>query len=172
MHYCYNYFEMSWKNLYTFSPQPTPSIFQAMRAELQPFQSALCLKGLPPCFQVLLRFLEISGLPDDQESMSLYFSFALYLQKSLQMQSMTTAIFKLQAEPWCSDFNFKFTPGFCYTDLAVLTYSEAKDLLSGGHNVRLLSCLRTSPTLIHHLNQYGAVHGPKKEPWMRTATQT
>lgn len=95
-----------------------------------------------------------------------------YICRKVFKDSLKTAIFKLHEQPWCSDFNFKFTPGFCCTDLVVLTYSEAKDFLSGGHNVRLLSCLRTSHTLIHHLNQYGAVHGPKKEPWMRTATRT
>lgn len=38
---------MSRKNLHTFSPHPTPSIFQGMEAERQPFWLAFRFEGTP-----------------------------------------------------------------------------------------------------------------------------
>lgn len=79
MHYCYNDSQMSEKNLYTFSPHPL-SISQDMKAELQPFRRALCLfEGSASLFPGAAKVSEISGLPSDQEFMSLSSSFDLYL---------------------------------------------------------------------------------------------
>ena len=129
MHYCYNYSEMSWKNLYTFSSHPTPSIFQGMRAES--FWLAFVCEEVTSLFPGAAKFCEISSLPDDQEFKSLCFSFDLYWEKRKEppsAESENSAIFKLRAEPWCLDFNFKFTPGFCCYHWVALTYSEVRGL--------------------------------------------
>lgn len=71
------------------------SISQDMKAELQPFRRALCLfEGSASLFPGAAKVSEISGLPGDQEFMSLSSSFDLYLEKtSLQMQSLKTVPF-------------------------------------------------------------------------------
>lgn len=51
-----------------------------MKAELQPFRRALCLfEGSASLFPGAAKVSEISGLPSDQEFMSLSSSFDLYL---------------------------------------------------------------------------------------------
>lgn len=60
---------MSWKNLYTFSPHPTPAIFQGMKAE--PFWLAFMFEGATSLFSGAAKICEISGLPNNQECMSL-----------------------------------------------------------------------------------------------------
>lgn len=121
---------MSWKNLDTFSPHPTPSIFQGMQAELQLFWWAFMFVGAASPFPGAAKVFEVS-LPNDQEFMSLSSTFDLYLEKKKQSpnaKSETHCYFQAPAEAWCSDFNCKSTPGFYSSDLVALTYSEARGL--------------------------------------------
>lgn len=150
MHYCYNYSDMSWKNLHTFSLHPIASISQGTTIKLSPFWLALMFKGASPSFQVMLRFVG--------------YQWRLMTMNSCHVLQGLTFTWKREdrAQTQCSDFKFRYEYCCPLHQQCWLT-----------QRIRVLrACFRTLSILNYHLNQYGAVLPPKKEAWMRTATRT
>lgn len=129
MHYCYNYSEMSRKNLYLLTP---PHLFvRAWKLDCNPFDCKELFKFL--CFYVSRNYLPVSRYckgclkyqPWLMTRNSCHSILALTCtwrrENDLQnAESEYSAVFKLQAELWCSDFNVKSAPGFCCSDLGAL----------------------------------------------------
>lgn len=175
MHYCRTTLKCSGRLFTPSHPTPPHPFFRARKLNCNLSDWLLHLTVLF-LFPGDAEVFEISVLPDDHEFMLLSSSSGFYSGKrkwSPNSEYENSAILSPKQNLGVQILTLNLLEGFA------IPWPSRANLLRGlrvclgrAPSIGLPSCLGTFNILIHHLNQYGAVLLPRKEPWTGMATWT